>query len=460
MRNNTQTNSLIKLVIILADFVVLNLLLFLLLYTQVDIMRITVVEKRIFVFICNVSLLISEYRFSAKIHERLVDVGGVLKRTIFLVLIHILVAYILLRSMRFDARVGLPLLIHGSIMLTILLVLRILERWIVKRLRQRGFNTRTITLVGSGVDLHGLHDKLMNKPTLGYKVVSYYGDLDFQPRMGSVDSFKELLNSPDQLVLGDELYMCVPRNERSLIQQTELMCDRKMVKFYYVPIKEEGIKLQPVMLDDLELFTTYVSPLEDSLSKFVKRIFDIVVASLCLLLTSLLFPFVALIIKIQSPGPVFFKQRRTGFDGREFWMYKFRSMHVNADADRLQATEDDPRKYPFGNFMRKTNIDELPQFWNVLCGDMSIVGPRPHMVAHTEQYAQLIDKYMIRHFVKPGVTGWAQVTGFRGETKELWQMEGRVEHDIWYIQNWSVWLDVRIILMTIKSIFIHDKNAY
>ena len=214
------------------------------------------------------------------------------------------------------------------------------------------------------------------------------------------------------------------------------------------------------MLDDLELFTTYISPLEDSTNKVVKRLFDIVVAFLCLVPSALLFPFVALIIKIQSPGPIFFKQRRTGFDGREFWMYKFRSMHVNADADRLQATEDDPRKYPFGNFMRKTNIDELPQFWNVLCGDMSIVGPRPHMVAHTEQYAQLIDKYMIRHFVKPGVTGWAQVTGFRGETKELWQMEGRVERDIWYIQNWSVWLDVRIILMTIKSIFIHDKNAY
>ena len=135
-------------------------------------------------------------------------------------------------------------------------------------------------------------------------------------------------------------------------------------------------------------------------------------------------------------------------------------MHVNKEADSRQATKDDPRKFPFGDFMRKTNIDELPQFWNVLIGNMSVVGPRPHMLAHTEQYDKLIDKYMVRHFVKPGITGWAQVTGFRGETSELWQMEGRVERDIWYIQHWSFWLDMRIIWMTVKSIFTRDEKAY
>ena len=151
---------------------------------------------------------------------------------------------------------------------------------------------------------------------------------------------------------------------------------------------------------------------------------------------------------------------RTGLDGRTFNMYKFRSMHVNDDADTLQATKDDPRKYPFGDFMRKTNIDELPQLWNVLRGDMSIVGPRPHMLLHTEMYSQLINKYKVRLFVKPGMTGWAQVNGFRGETKELWQMEGRVKRDIWYMENWSIWLDIRIILLTMKLLFRHDRNAY
>ena len=135
-------------------------------------------------------------------------------------------------------------------------------------------------------------------------------------------------------------------------------------------------------------------------------------------------------------------------------------MHVNVDADKLQATENDPRKFPFGDFMRRTNIDELPQFWNVLRGEMSIVGPRPHMLAHTAMYSKLIDQYMVRHFVKPGVTGWAQVSGFRGETRELRQMEERVKRDIWYMENWTIWLDFRIIWLTIKSIFIPDKHAY
>lgn len=141
-------------------------------------------------------------------------------------------------------------------------------------------------------------------------------------------------------------------------------------------------------------------------------------------------------------------------------LYKFRSMHVNADADRLQATKDDPRKFPFGEFMRKTNIDELPQFFNVLKGDMSIVGPRPHMLYHTEMYSKLIEKYMVRHFSKPGITGWAQVTGFRGETRELWQMEERVKRDIWYNENWSFLLDLEIIARTAIQIIFPNKNAY
>ena len=135
-------------------------------------------------------------------------------------------------------------------------------------------------------------------------------------------------------------------------------------------------------------------------------------------------------------------------------------MFINREADQMQTTKDDPRKFPFGSFMRKSSIDELPQFWNVLRGDMSIVGPRPHMLAHTEMYSQLINKYMVRHFVKPGITGWAQVNGFRGETKELWQMEERVKRDIWYMENWSLWLDIRIIWQTVKLVLKHDKNAY
>lgn len=460
MKNNTRTNSLIKFYFVIGDFLLLNVLLVLAVYSPYSIIRGSDVEKRMFFLICNVAMLISEYWFSTIIHERIVGADSILKRTSMLVITQVLASFVLLRAVQFDSRVGVPLLIIGAIMLVVFVLMRFNERWFLKLMRQKGFNTRTVTLVGSHEELHKLYDKLNQDPTLGYQVVGYYGSMDYQPKKGGLDDFVQLLDTPDQLVLGDELYMCVPRTESSLIKHVESLCDRKMVKFYYVPLPEEAINLQPVMLDDLELFTTYTSPLEDPMYRAIKRLFDILVSFFCIIFTALLFPFIAMIIKIQSPGPIFFRQRRTGLDGHEFWMYKFRSMHVNAEADRLQATEDDPRKYPFGNFMRKTNIDELPQFWNVLVGDMSIVGPRPHMLAHTEQYSQLIKKYMIRHFVKPGVTGWAQVTGFRGETRELWQMEGRVERDIWYIQNWSLWLDIRIIWMTFATFFVHDKNAY
>ena len=270
------------------------------------------------------------------------------------------------------------------------------------------------------------------------------------------------MDRPEELHLGEELYLCVSRKEKDMIRRISKLCDQQVVRFYYVPVSVEsiGLNLKRELLDDIEIYTTYQNPLQIPVNRFMKRMFDIVMSLVFLIPTALLYPLIWLIVKTQSPGPIFFKQLRTGMDGKDFYCLKFRSMHVNKDADKVQATKNDPRKYPFGNFMRKANIDELPQFWNVLKGDMSIVGPRPHMLAHTEMYSQLIDKYMVRHFVKPGVTGWAQVTGFRGETKELWQMEGRVKRDIWYMEHWSIWLDIRIIWLTIKTIFVHDEHAY
>ena len=240
------------------------------------------------------------------------------------------------------------------------------------------------------------------------------------------------------------------------------LCDHQLVRFYYLPVAAEVLRLnlKRESLDDMDVYTAYENPLQNPVNRAEKRAFDLLLALVFLIPALLLFPIVWVIMQIQSPGPLFFKQKRTGMDGKEFNCYKFRSMHVNKEADTLQATKDDPRKYPFGSFMRKTNLDEVPQIINVIKGDMSVVGPRPHMLAHTEQYSQLIDKYMVRHFVKPGVTGWAQVTGYRGETNELWQMEGRVKRDIWYMEHWSIWLDIRIIWLTLKTFFVHDKNAY
>ena len=215
------------------------------------------------------------------------------------------------------------------------------------------------------------------------------------------------------------------------------------------------------VLYSIPLLTVPRDPLHAAYILALNLSFDILFSTVILVtIFPILYIVVGIMIKLSSPGPILFKQKRTGLYGQDFRCYKFRTMKVNAQADSLQAVKDDPRKTKVGDFLRRTNLDEFPQFINVLRGEMSVVGPRPHMLKHTEQYSALIDKYMVRHLVKPGVTGWAQVTGYRGETKTLEQMEGRVKRDVWYIENWSFFLDLKIIVVTVINMFKGEKNAY
>lgn len=201
-------------------------------------------------------------------------------------------------------------------------------------------------------------------------------------------------------------------------------------------------------------------PLEDMQNRFRKRVLDILFSLFVLVfIMSWLYPLLAAIIKLQSPGPVLFRQQRTGRNNRPFSCYKFRSMRLNNDSDTRQATKDDSRITPIGRFIRKYSLDEFPQFLNVLIGNMSITGPRPHMLKHTEQYSAIINRFMVRHYLKPGITGWAQVNGLRGETRDPRLMERRVEHDIWYMENWSLWLDVKIICRTVINLFKGEEHA-
>ncbi len=193
---------------------------------------------------------------------------------------------------------------------------------------------------------------------------------------------------------------------------------------------------------------------------FLKRLSDVVLASLILVLISPALAAIAVAVKLGSPGPIIFRQRRYGLDGKEIVVYKFRSMTVTEDGQQvMQATKNDARITPLGAFLRKTSLDELPQFINVLQGRMSVVGPRPHAVSHNEMYRKLIKGYMVRHKVKPGITGWAQVNGFRGETETLDKMQGRIDYDLDYLRNWSLQLDLRIIAMTVRLV-INDRRAY
>ena len=483
MRNNDQSNRIIQWMVTIGDFLLLNAILLGFAHWHWRMETWGVGRVEIFILVNNIALMLGMLKFSTIIHLRVVGAGEILKRIVGLTIVGAILAYLLLKVFAYNLPIGWLIWEIGTVFFITLLFKRLAERWFLKLYREAGRNTRTVTLVGSDPELIGIFRKLRDDATLGYRVLGYYGeeslgdvameveklskrqekDRGLLRRLGSMDDFlKAMEEKPDELELGDELYLCISRKERDTIRKVSRLCDHHVVRFYYVPVSVEsiGLNLKREMMDDMEVFTTYENPLQNSVNRFVKRVFDIMFSMVFLVPTALLFPFIYLIIKIQSPGPIFFKQLRTGLDGKDFYCLKFRSMHVNKDADKVQATKDDPRKYPFGNFMRKANIDELPQFLNVLRGDMSIVGPRPHMLAHTEMYSQLIDKYMVRHFVKPGVTGWAQVTGFRGETKELWQMEGRVKRDIWYMEHWSIWLDIRIIWLTLKTFIVHDEHAY
>lgn len=465
-RTNNQTNLLIQLSVVAVDFILLNTVLaastlisdWMKGYTWVCLIA------------CNLAMAIAEYQFPPMVQKRIISAGNIVKRIIQLTLTQAIVAYVILKVSNYQAPTGRVLLVLGGILAAVLLVSRLIERLYIKRFRSAGRNTRTVVFVGSDPELQKVYTRLVTDTTTGYRFLGYYANekMTWTPkgavfaRLGTVE---DLLNGlkDGSANIGDELYLCVSRREGQLIRTLSKYCERHMKRFFFVPVAEETqrVALRREEIEELEIYAAYESPLLSPLNKIIKRLFDIIFSGLFLLSSAILYPIIAIVIKLQSPGPILFRQKRTGLDGETFTMFKFRSMHVNAEADTLQATKDDPRKFPFGSWMRRTNIDELPQFWNVLMGDMSVVGPRPHMLAHTEMYSELIDKYMVRHFVKPGITGWAQVTGYRGETRELWQMEERVRRDIWYMEHWTVWLDIRIVWLTVKGMFIGGhQEAY
>jgi len=261
----------------------------------------------------------------------------------------------------------------------------------------------------------------------------------------------------------DEIYSSVAELSNEQINTLIDFADNNLRELKFIPDNKDiySKKLKYEYYDYIPILTLRNIPLGDSLNQFVKRVFDILFSSAVIIfLLSWLTPIIAILIKLESKGPVFFKQSRNGFNYEEFNCFKFRSMTPNKNSHLHQATREDQRITKVGKFLRKTSLDELPQFYNVLFGDMSIVGPRPHMVSHTNMYARRVDKFMVRHFVKPGITGLAQIRGFRGEIETDNDIIGRVKYDIFYIENWSLLLDIKIIFQTLLKILKGDNKAY
>ncbi|MFI5185136.1 MAG: undecaprenyl-phosphate glucose phosphotransferase [Chitinophagales bacterium] len=260
-----------------------------------------------------------------------------------------------------------------------------------------------------------------------------------------------------------EIYSTISPESNAYVYDLAQTAETNMIRFKFVPdfklFVNRNIHID--FVEDVPILSLRAEPLEDITARIQKRFFDIMFSFLVIvLLLSWVVPILAILVKLTSKGPVFFMQLRSGKNNRPFRCYKFRTLHVNADADVKQVTRNDSRITKLGKFLRRTNLDELPQFVNVLIGNMSVIGPRPHMLKHTEDYSRVLNEYMIRHYVKPGVTGWAQVHGFRGEIKKEEQLRKRIEYDIWYMENWSLLLDVRIVFLTLYVTFKGNKNAY
>lgn len=325
-----------------------------------------------------------------------------------------------------------------------------------------------VVIVGAGpvgIELKRLMEK---NPYWGYRVIGFFDDKPELQAGTEIDDVYVLgrVNECIDFVKKygiKKIYCALPDRAINKIDTLMRRADKEMIRFKLVPdVKDYFRKNVSVrMLGHLPVISPRTEPLEIKANMLLKRCFDIVFSLLVIvLILTWLIPIIAILIKLESKGPVFFKQLRSGKDNLPFYCWKFRSMRVNADSDKEQARKNDSRITRIGSFMRKTSIDELPQFFNVLKGEMSVVGPRPHMLKHTDEYSAHIDKFMVRHFVLPGITGWAQVSGLRGETRQDGSMEARVKADIWYLENWSLLLDLKIAFLTVWQVLDGDKNAY
>jgi len=405
-----------------------------------------------------VSLFFKLYKFSRVSHLEKIILDFIKANSL-----HLLVMTSFLFSMK-ASNFSREHLMYTYIFSFILVIIwRLFSSFLLKNYRKLGYNFQNVIIIGNGARVNELHDFFISNQNHGFKLKSifYEKQIDFNIDSVPIKNI-EVMNQYCVENHIDEIYCCDNINENKL-RELISFTDKNMIRFRVVPEFNVSIsrKLKVDFYGSLPVITLRSEPLQDELNRYLKRFFDIFF-SICVivLIFPIIFPIISVIIKLTSSGPIFFKQLRSGINNKEFFCYKFRTMNVNLYSDEKQATKKDPRITIFGRFLRRSNLDEFPQFVNVLFGDMSVVGPRPHMIKHTNQYSKIIDNYMVRHLVKPGITGAAQVYGFRGETKTPKQMEGRIKLDIWYIENWSLLLDFKIIVLTVVNMIKGEKMAY
>jgi putative colanic acid biosynthesis UDP-glucose lipid carrier transferase len=324
----------------------------------------------------------------------------------------------------------------------------------LRYLRKNGMNSKRVIIVGYGRIGQEMHERALQQDWYGYDVKAIHADTKDGHRIdtSAVARINALEDIPDYIVDQqiDEVWIAISLSASDQLQRMQYLLRNALVDIRWIP-DTFGMQMLSNKVGDFLGFPAVDlnRPISNGLNGFAKELFDKIFSAAVLIALLPLFIVIGVCIKLSSPGPVFFKQPRHGLNGKQFNVYKFRSMRLHPEDRQIaQATRDDPRITRFGQFLRRTSLDELPQFINVLLGDMSVVGPRPHALQHNEMYKEQLEIYMVRHRVKPGITGWAQIHGHRGETDTIDKMAKRVQFDLYYIQNWSLWMDIRIVMWT------------
>ena len=416
-----------------------------------------VIDNYVFASYIGLSWIIiamSNHFYEIQRHTRIVQIITLLLKQ-FILLSIVLYAFI-----GFFKQPNVSRLTLGSYLFFIFLVVSIFKFTsyiLLKKYRAiLGGNRRNVVVIGSNIRTRNLISIFNTRPDFGY---IFKAKFNVKSENFSLDNCFDFIRENNI----DEIYFSAKELTNRQINRLIDFADNNLRELKFIPDDKDifSKKLKYEYYDYIPILSLREIPLQDPINKFLKRLFDIVFSTFIIVfILSWLTPILAILIKLESDGPVFFKQSRNGFNYEEFECYKFRSMTPNANAHIHQATRNDQRITKMGKFLRKTSLDELPQFFNVLYGDMSVVGPRPHMVSHTNMYAKRIDKFMVRHFVKPGITGLAQTTGFRGEVESDNDIIGRVKYDIFYIENWSLLLDLKIILQTAQNAIRGEDKAY
>ncbi|MBO5829331.1 MAG: undecaprenyl-phosphate glucose phosphotransferase [Paludibacteraceae bacterium] len=469
MRKEKQQKKagLLKIIVGIGDFIVINTCFLAILYLSGELYGTGLHGIKTQLLLINLAYAVSLSIFGIILDKRIVYMEKILNLTTKTIL---LFSSITLSSILILGNNQIPAkswAIYFALAFVFVSIWRILSRVTVKIYRKSGGNYRNVIILGAGSVAKETYETISHNLISGYRFLGFFDDrnpedykVDSKMVMGKLEDVEKY--SQENNI--DEIICALPAGDDRKALPILHFAENHLIRFYIIPDFKRFIKKSvslSTLGENIPIVSLREEPLRKTTNKVVKRAFDII-CSLGFNLTvfPLIFIIVAPMIKLSSKGPIFFKQKRTGENGEEFDCLKFRTMKVNKDADKVQATQNDSRVTKIGAFLRKTNLDETPQFLNVLYGNMSIVGPRPHMLQHTETYSQLIDKYMVRHYIKPGITGWAQVTGFRGETKDLSEMEGRVKQDVWYIENWTFWLDIKIIFLTAFNMIKGEEKAY